>query len=96
MGDPLTIQCIANTTDTLDVALVEFNWMRHGEDAITNNSRVTISSTTSSGNSYISSIQFTYLMEGDNGTYTCSVSILTSSESELIMLATLTGELHSF
>ncbi|XP_065911368.1 uncharacterized protein [Dysidea avara] len=90
VGDPLTIQCIANTTVMLDETLVVFNWMRPGEDAITNNSRVTISSTTFSGNSYISSIQFTYLMEGDNGTYTCSVSILTSSESELIVLATLT------
>ena len=39
-------------------------------------SRVTISPTTSSGNNYTGTIQFTYLMAGDEGIYACSVTIL--------------------
>ena len=44
-------------------------------------SRVTISPTTSSGNNYTSSLQFTYLMEGDEGMYTCNVMILETNGS---------------
>jgi len=65
--------------------------MGPGGDTITNDSRVIISPTSSSGNNYTSSIQFTYLVEGDNGTYTCNVMILATSESESIMLANLTS-----
>jgi len=92
VGGPLTIQCIANTTEMLDVSLVIFNWTRPGGDTITNDSRVTISPTISSGNIYTSTIQFTYLMEGDNGTYTCNVMILETNESSSVVLETLNGE----
>ena len=59
-----------------------------------NDSRVTISATTSSGNTYTSSLQFTYLMEGDEGTYTCNVMILDTSESQSVDIQLLTGELY--
>ena len=52
------------------------SWMGPGGESITNDSRVTISPTTSSGNNYTSSLQFTYLMERDEGMYTCNVTIL--------------------
>ena len=57
------------------------SWMGPGGESITNDSRVTISPTTSSGNNYTSSLQFTYLMEGDEGMYTCNVMILETNES---------------
>ena len=62
------------------------SWMRPGGGSIMNDSRVTISPTTSSGNTYTSSLQFTYLMEGDNGTYTCNVMILDTSGSQAVEL----------
>ena len=91
MGDSLMIQCLASITDISDVSLLIFNWMAPGGDIIRNNSRVIISPTSSNGNNYTSNIQFTYLMEGDNGTYTCNVSVLAASGSESVELEALTG-----
>ena len=69
-------------------------WMGPGGDTITNDSRVTINPTTSSGNTYTSSIQFTYLMDGDEGTYTCNVMILGTGKltSEAVKLKALSSE----
>ena len=48
-------------------------WMRPNGD-IMNNSRTMIMDTTISNDetTYTSSLHFTYLMEGDNGTYICN------------------------
>ena len=76
----------------VELSSVMISWMGPGGDTIRNDSRVTISPTSSSGNNYTSSIQFTYLMEGDNGTYTCKVVILDSNETASVMLEMLTSE----
>jgi len=55
--------------------------MGPGGESITNDSRVTISPTTSIGNNFTSNLQFTYLMEGDEGMYTCNVMILETNGS---------------
>ena len=91
MGSPQVIRCIANTTTVLDVNLVIFTWIRPRGDTNTNDNRVIINPTTSSGNNYTSSIQFTYLMEGDEGTYMCNVMILETNGSASVILETLTG-----
>ena len=70
--------------------------MEPGGDTITNDHRVTINSTTSSGNTYTSSIQFTYLMEGDEGTYMCNVMILKTSGSASVVLETLTSKWYIY
>ena len=62
-----------------------------GGDTITNDSRMTISPTTSSGNDYISTLQFAYLMEGDEGMYTCNAMILEISVSDSTMIRDLSG-----
>ena len=67
------------------------SWMGPGGESIANDSRVTISPTTSSGNNYTSSLQFTYLMEGDEGMYTCNVMILNSTALDSIHVHNLTG-----
>jgi len=94
VGNPQMIECTVNTVSGVESSSVMISWMGPGGDTITNDSRVTINPTSSNGNNYTSSIQFTYLMEGDNGTYVCNVSILTTSESESIMLANLTSKLY--
>ena len=68
------------------------SWMGPGGGSIINDSRVTISPTTSSGNTYTSSLQFTYLMEGDEGTYICNVMILETSGSQSVELQSLTSK----
>ena len=76
VGSPQDIQCIVSTVSGVELSSVMISWMGPGGESITNDSRVTISPTTSSGNNYTSSLQFTYLMEGDEGMYTCNVIIL--------------------
>ena len=81
VGSPQDIQCIVSTVSGVELSSVMISWMGPGGESITNDSRVTISPTTSSGNNYTSSLQFTYLMEGDEGMYTCNVMILETNGS---------------
>ena len=93
VGSPQDIQCIVSTVSGVELSSVMINWMGPGGESITNDSRVTISPTTSSGNNYTSSLQFTYLMEGDEGIYTCNVMILESAAAVLVEITKLTSEL---
>ena len=63
-----------------------------GVPIMSNTNRVTISPTTSSGNIFTSSLQFDYLMEGDEGTYTCNVTIVKTSANQSIELQSLAGK----
>ena len=89
VGNDQMITCLVRTVSGVESNLVMISWMGPGGYIITNDSRVTISPTSSSGNNYTSSIQFTYLMEGDNGTYTCNVMILETNGSASIELGVL-------
>ena len=84
VGSPQDIQCTVSTVSGVELSSVIISWMGPGRESITNDSRVTINQTTSSGNNYTSSLQFTYLMEGDEGMYTCNVMILETSASKTI------------
>ena len=92
VGNPQNVQCIVSTVSGVELSSVMFNWMGPGGESITNDSRVTISPTTSSGNNYTSSLQFTYLMEGDEGMYTCNVMILETEKYASLELSGLTGK----
>ena len=92
VGSPQDIQCIVSTVSGVESSSVIISWMGPGGEPITNDSRVTISATTSSSNNYTSSLQFTYLMEGDEGTYTCDVMILETNASHLIQMHNLIGK----
>ena len=89
-GSPQVINCTVSTVSGIESSSVMISWMGPA-GSITNDSRMTISPTTSSGNTYISSLQFTYLMEGDEGTYTCNVMIMDTSGSQSVELQSLTG-----
>ena len=93
VGSPQDIQCIVSTVSGVELSSVMISWMGPGGESITNDSRVTISPTTSSGNNYTSSLQFTYLMEGDEGMYTCSVMILETFATDFTNISNLTGKL---
>ena len=92
VGSPQDIQCIVSTVSGVELSSVMISWMGPGGESITNDSRVTISPTTSSDNNYTSSLQFTYLMEGDEGMYTCNVMILETNASQFSYVYSLTGE----
>ena len=93
VGSPQVINCTVSTVSGVESSSVMISWMGPGGGSIISDSRVTIRPTTSSGNNYTSSLQFDYLMEGDNGTYTCNVTILETSESQSVELESLTSKL---
>ena len=92
VGSPQDIQCIVSTVSGVELSSVMISWMGPGGESITNDSRVTISPTTSSGNNYTSSLQFTYLMERDEGMYTCNVMILETGASDFTNIDNLTSK----
>ena len=92
VGSPQDIQVVVSTVDGVKLSSVLISWIGPGGKSITNDSRVTICPTTSSGSNYTSSLQFTYLMEGDEGIYTFNVMILDTSISKFIQLDNVTGK----
>ena len=93
VGSPQVINCTVSTVSGVKSSSVMISWMEPGGGNITNDNRVTISPTTSSGNTYTSSLQFTYLMEGDEGNYTCNVMILDANGSDSVEIQSLTSKL---
>ena len=91
VGSPQVINCAVSTVSAVESSSVMISWMGPG-GAITNDSRVTISPTTSSGNIHTSILHFTYLMEGDEGTYSCDVMIMDVIGSQSVELQLLTSE----
>ena len=89
VGSPQVINCTVSTVSGVESSLVMISWMGPGEGSVVNDSRVTISPTTSSGNSYTSTLQFIYLLMEDVGNYTCNVMILETSESQSVELGLL-------
>ena len=94
MGNPQVISCTVSTVG-MESSSVMINWMGPRGVCI-NDSRVIISPTTSSGNTYTSSLHFTYLMEGDEGTYTCNVMILENNGSRSAELWSLTSKYNNY
>ena len=88
VGSSQMIQCIVSTVGVVSSSVM-ISWMGPGGDTITSDSRVTISGTTG----LMSTLNFMYLMEGDEGTYTCNVMILGTSGSASVELETLTSKL---
>ena len=97
VGSPQVLMCTVNTVDGVESNLVTINW-RGPEGSYTNNSRVTIEmdsreqqmgETPLYSNTYNSTLQFAYLMEGDEGTYNCSVNILDTINSQSVVMGPL-------
>ena len=92
VGSPQIINCTVSTVSGVQSNSVIISWTGPG-GVIINDSRMTISPTTSSGNTYTSSLQFTYLAEGDEGNYICNVMILDTSGSQSVELQSLIGKI---
>ena len=95
VGSPQVINCTVSTVSGVESSSVMISWMGSGGAITTTNGRVSIRSVTNDGNNmYTRSLQFTYLMEGGEGNYTCNVMILDASESESIELLSPTSKLY--
>ena len=88
------IICSVTINSAIDPDLVELTWTNDDTILKTNN-RVTISPTNIRENpsifTYSTTIQFAYLMEGDEGDYTCNVTVDDMTESHSITLQNLTS-----
>ena len=94
VGSPQVINCTVSTVSGVESSLVMISWIGPGGNIDTTNGRVSTGSVTDDGNNmYTRSLQFTYLMEGDEGTYTCDVMILEISRSQSVVLQSLTSKL---
>ena len=86
VGSPQVINCTVSTVSGVESSSVMISWMGPGGGSF-NASRVIISTTTSTDNTFTNSLQFDYLIEEDNGTYICNVMILETSESQIFTMS---------
>ena len=91
MGTHQEIHCTASTVTGVLLNAVRVIWTGSGGEAIANSSRITINPTMFDGNDFISTLDFAYLMEGDDGTYTCDVMILEAVASDFIEIHNLSS-----
>ena len=91
VGSQQTIECRVDTVP--GVTTVSINWTGPRGVTIMNSSRMSISPTTSNGTVFTSILQFEYLAETDNGTYTCNWTILENSGSMSVQIQSLTGKM---
>ena len=94
VGSPLFINCAVNTVDGVDSSLVTINWVMPKE-SYNNNSRITVEIDEIKPNplnTYNSSLQFAYLMEGDEGKYTCNVAIMDTFNQQTAEIVSLTSK----
>ena len=92
VGNSQDIQCtVVVEFDGVEPDSVIFSWLGPESISIANDNRVVISLTNSSINTFVSTLQFFYLMEGDEGRYTCNAMILKTIGSSSTELGRLNG-----
>ena len=92
MGSPQVINCTVRTITGVVSSSVMISWIGPGGNINATNGRVSVGSVTDDGNNtYTRSLQFTYLMEGDDGSYNCNVTILETDAAASVNLSSLSG-----
>ena len=92
INTPQDILCMMSTVDGVNSSSVVITWMGPGGTTVTSSSRVIVNSANSTGgNNYTSSLQFVYLAESDAGTYSCNVTILSTTASASVSISSLIG-----
>ena len=94
VGSPQVIMCTVNTVDGVEPSSVTISWTGP-KGSYTSNSRIAAEMEPLMGanqNTYNNTLQFAYLMEGDEGIYTCSVTILDTVNSQTTEIKPLTGK----
>ena len=92
VGSSQIFQCSVSGVTAMQLNSVIFKWMGPSEVIITNNDRITIGPIHYSGGTYSSKIQFAYLMQGDEGRYTCHVTVPYANVSASVIIGILIGK----
>ena len=90
VGNLQAIECVVTTVNGVELSSVMISWTGPNGSLITNNSRIIVNPVTSIGNNFASGLHFIYLMEGDEGIYTCNVKILDIVKAGYVELSNLT------
>ena len=95
VGRTEDIVCTVSGISGVEPSALMISWLGLEGNIITNDSdsRLSIIPTTFSGNTYISRLLFEYLIEDDEGNYTCNVTILDNSTLAVFWLQTLFSKL---
>ena len=91
VGEMQDITCSVTITSEIDPDSVDLTW-KLDDNIITTDNRVTIITNITENPfsfTYTTIIQFAYLMEGDEGNYTCNVEVDDMMESRSIVLENL-------
>ena len=91
VGEMQDIICSVTITSIIDPDTVELTWT-NADSIITTDNRVTIITNITENPfsfTYTTIIQFVYLLEGDEGNYTCNVEVDDIMESHSIILENL-------
>ena len=86
VGSPQGIECVVGTVSGVEFSSVMINWTGPDGSLTTDNNRIIVNPVTSFGNTYTSGLHFIYLMEGDEGIYTCTVMILETTQISVVEL----------
>ena len=89
IGQMQDLICSVTITSAIDPDSVELIWL-DSENIITSDNRVTVTPTNITSNAfsftYTTVLQFAYLMEGDEGNYTCNLVADEMLESQTVRL----------
>ena len=92
VGRTQAFDCIVSTVSGVELSSIVISWIGPDGNLTTDNDRIIIHPITASGNNYTSSLYFIYLMEADEGLYTCNVKILENIQTSTIEMNNFTCE----
>jgi len=99
VGEMQDIICSVTITSAVDPESVELTWT-NSNGIITSDDRITILITNITDNAfsftYMTTIRFAYLMEGDEGSYDCNLAVDEMMESSSAMLQSLRSTVCRF
>ena len=93
VGKPYQILCSVHTSEKINSSVVKIDW--NGPDGFTtNDSRITIHPNVSDdGIIHYSTLRFLYLSQNDTGAFTCNMTILDTTISQMFQLDNITSKL---
>ena len=94
VSDPLEIHCLVDTPNITNSDDVTISWTGPN-GTITNDNRLNITPTVSNGTNHLSTLQFSYLSEDDEGLYECNTAVLDYNKNKTasVELTNFTSEL---
>ena len=92
IGDPYEIQCEVSTNPIVHSDIVNITWIGPNNESIITDNRVNVTTIISNGNNLTSILKFLYLSDEDEGLYSCKVTILNVTDSQIFNVENVTSK----